>query len=119
MIQTAQVIKKRQDNGEGTQAEVRRLFDPARPSTLSHVFNVTPAGYVIHAGALEPGTTLRVEMVVGGTFSALRINGVAQELTVDNNVLQITTVGRYRLRVVGAQNAGSAVVEGSPLGDWA
>ena len=118
MISTAQLIRSSTAPAEGSAAEVRQLFTPNQPSSLSVVFNVTTDGYLIRAGALEAGTVLRVEMLVGGTYSALRLKGEPQELSCDNNALKLNTPGRYRLRVMGAQNAGSAVVEGSSLRDW-
>jgi hypothetical protein len=118
VIQTGSVVTPAKPATSTIPPDLKVLFSPERPGRLSVVFTVTSAGYVLHAGAMPEDMAIRVELVVGGTYSPLVINGVMQELRHDNNVLPLNTVGRYRLRVIGAQNSGPAVVEGSHMGDW-
>ena len=117
-IQTGSVVQSPKAAPEGSAGEVRRLFSPDHPASLSVVFTVTTDGYLLQAGALDDGTVISVELALAGTYTPLKLRGESQQLTSVNNVLQINTPGRYRLRVLGAQDAGSAVVEGSSLRDW-
>jgi len=119
MIQTGTLVRQSSaQQSEAAPSPTSILFSPDKPSRLSSVFDVDRSGFIIHAVGVQEHITFVVDLLVAGVYSPLSIRGVRQQLTHDNNALEITTVGRYRLRVEGATNSASAVVEGSSMSRW-